>query len=113
MEIPARISVFICLFLFFLAYFFYQSKDFIFGPKIVIFDPPNNFISKSSHVIVQGQAEKISSLYLDGRQIFTHEDGGFKEDLLLASGYNIIEVAANDKFGRKIIKQIAVVVKDD
>lgn len=108
-----RISIFIFLILAFAGYFFYQSRTFVFGPGISVFEPSDGEIVRNSHVVVKGKAKNIASLELDGRRIFTLEDGSFQEDLLLASGYNIIELSAEDKLGQKIEKQIAVMLKDE
>lgn len=81
-------------------YFLYQGRGYLFGPKIVIESPQPAEVIHNSYLEVKGRALNISSLFLNGRQIFTDEAGFFNEGLLLAHGYNIIEITATDKFGR-------------
>ncbi len=78
----------------------YQARGYLLGPKIVIESPQSGEVIRGAYLTVKGQALNISSLSLNGRQIFTDEHGFFNEGLLLARGYNIIELTATDKFGR-------------
>ena len=57
-------------------------------------------------ITVTGTAKRISYLYINGRQIYTDPSGHFSETLLLSPGYNIIEVEANGRFGKKISKKL-------
>lgn len=81
-------------------YFLYQARGYLLGPKIIINSSQPAEVIHDSYLEVKGQALNITSLYLNGRQIFTDEHGFFSEGLLLAKGYNIIEITATDKFGR-------------
>lgn len=81
------------------------------GPKIVIEYPSNGQTVASSYLEIKGVAKNVSLLYFNGRQIFTDQNGNFKEDLLLVRGYNIIEVSATDKFGRKVKERREIVLK--
>lgn len=81
-------------------YFLYQARGYLLGPEIIIETPKAGEVVRNSYLEIKGQVLNISSLSLNGRQIFTDERGDFKEGLLLARGYNIIELTATDKFGR-------------
>ncbi len=81
-------------------YFFYQGRGYLSGPEIIIESPYAGEVVNDSYLVVKGRALNISALTLNGRQIFTDEKGNFSEGLLLARGYNIIELTATDKFGR-------------
>lgn len=81
-------------------YFLYQARWYLLGPEIVIDSPQPGEITHDSYLPVKGQAFNIASLSMNGRQIFIDERGFFSEGLLLARGYNIIEITASDKFGR-------------
>ena len=103
--------------LFFLAalilggYFFYQSRGYLSGPKIIIESPRPGEVAHQSYLEVKGQAQNVSILSLNGRQIFIDERGNFDEGLLLARGYNIIEVTASDKFGRVKKEKLEVILE--
>ena len=92
-------------------YGFYKAKGFLAGPGIAIEYPKNGQLVPQSHNTIKGRAVNISNLRVNGRQIFTDEGGNFEVGLLLAKGYNIIEVKANDKFNREVKKIIEVVYK--
>lgn len=92
-------------------YGFYKAKGFLAGPDIIIEYPQNGQLVSQSYVTIKGKAVNIASLYVNGRQIFTDEEGRFESGLLLATGHNIIEVKASDKFNREIKKIIEVVYK--
>lgn len=109
--IPGRAFVFLVIVLL-SAYFIYQARGFILGPQITIFSPKEGEALANGYLLVKGEAANISSLFLNGRLIFVDERGEFEHGLLLASGYNIIEIVAEDNFGREVKERRAVVVKN-
>lgn len=106
-----KIAFVLFLLVVFGAYWLYKSWNFLEGPKIFIESPKNYQTVSDSYLEITGKAKNIAMLYLNGRQIFTDETGFFKEGLLLARGYNIIEVAGRDKFNRDIKKRLEIVLK--
>ena len=106
-----KISVVFCLVVVFSFYFFRQSKDFILGPSIFVEAPVNGQTLLSSPVVISGRVLNSSSFQLNGQEIMTDSSGNFKKKLLLAKGYNIIEMSAEDKFGRTTDKRLEVVLK--
>lgn len=107
----AKLGVILIFILIFTIYTFIKAENFLLGPTIIIETPENGQVFSASNVAIQGWAKNISLLYLNGRQIFTDKDGSFKESLLLARGYDIIELRAKDKFGRETKVQREVVLK--
>lgn len=89
-----------------------KFKDLLSGPQITINSPSDGETIKNSVVSVSGRAERISQLYLNGKKIFTDEEGNFTEPYLMANGYNLLEVIASDQFGRKIIKKLQLTATD-
>ncbi|MBP9856027.1 MAG: hypothetical protein KBC48_01840 [Candidatus Pacebacteria bacterium] len=86
-----------------------RSWNLLAGPELIINTPIEGQAIKDSFITVSGEAERIASLHLNGRQIFTTTDGHFNESLLLLPGYNIIVITAEDKFGRELIKKITLI----
>lgn len=82
------------------SYSLFAFRHYLIGPSITIFSPTNGEVVETSLVTLRGKTSNISRLTLNGRQIFTDEDGHFAEQLLLASGYTILEVSAKDRFDR-------------
>lgn len=95
----------------FASYGLYKGKDFLTGPIITINSPRDGENISQSLVEITGEAKNISKITLNGRQIFTNGNGAFRENLLLAAGYNIIEVSAKDKFGREVKEKREIILK--
>ncbi len=96
-----------CLAVFFLLiiiYAFFRSRDLIFGVKIknVNMDglpAQSGTIVDSSVKKVTGNAKNATNLTLNGREISIDQTGNFIETIALLTGYNIINIRAQDKFG--------------
>lgn len=108
-KILTGLGMIVFLLLSFGIYGLYKAKAFLSGPNITIEYPSNGQGIKQSFTEIIGKTSNISSLFLNGRQIFTDKDGNFKGDLLLADGYNIIELSGADKFGRKVKEKLELV----
>ncbi len=101
----------VALFAFTGIYSAYQARFLIGGPKIVLETPQNGATVANEEVTIRGSAENIAKLYLNGEQIFTDSNGHFQEELLLAYGYNVLELRAEDRFGRDRTKTLSVIFK--
>lgn len=110
-KILTSLGIVILLLLSFGVYGLYRAKAFLEGPQITIESPSNGQGVEESFTEITGKTSNISTLFLNGRQIFTDKDGRFKGDLLLAKGYNIIEVSGADKFGRAVKEKLELVLK--
>jgi hypothetical protein len=88
------------------SYALYQARDLIRGPELTLNTPADGASQAAGLLTVDGQAERIAHLYLNGRLIFTNESGHFNEKLLLPPGYTIIRLEADDKFGRQVNQTI-------
>ena len=89
------------LFIFIITYAFFNTRALIFGVKIrnveivpVTDDQPNT-------LKVTGVAKNAKILSLNGREISIDQSGHFDETIVLLSGYNILTLKAEDKFGYK------------
>ncbi len=85
-------------------YAYYQSRAIIAGPQIFITEPQHGATATSSLLIIRGVAIHTTEITLQGRPIFIDLQGNFSEELLLADGYNIIELTAKDTQGRQVKK---------
>jgi len=97
--------------LLFTVYFFYEASNLIYGFSAEIFTPKDGEVLNNTHVTVNGRVNNASFISLSGRSIFTDEEGIFTEELILAPGINIIELKAEDKFGRMVKERRSVVVR--
>lgn len=97
----AGLSVF---FLLIVVYAFWGSNDLIFGVKIKnvnINGKPAEGGEKFENPVLEvtGNAKNAIDLSLNGREITINQNGDFFETIALLSGYNIINIKAQDKFG--------------
>ena len=90
-------------------YVFFNTRLFIEGPQIVVEGPENGFSGDSGLVEVYGQVLNSSFISLNGRAVLVDENSNFKELVMLHPGYNIIVIEANDKFDRKVTRQLDLV----
>ena len=95
----------------FFVYFIFIFQSFWRGPQITIDFPEEGAGLSNSHILVRGHGHDITKLELNGRLVYTDENGDFEEELILASGLNIIELKADGRFGRKISEKRMVMVK--
>ena len=81
-------------------YAYLRTRDIAAGPIVEIHQPADGHSSSQTLMQVTGIANHIAFLTLNGRQIYTTQDGNFSEPLLLSEGSSILEVVGRDKFGR-------------
>jgi len=90
-----------------LAYAYYEAQGILFGPRIDI-SPEASAVS-DPYVKIEGHAEHIASLSMNGKQVAVTEAGGFSEPYLLAPGTNRIVLEAKDKYGHRTERTIEIV----
>lgn len=91
----------------FVAYVVFQARFIIAGPQITIFTESGQ--SQEQLVTIAGQATNIVNISLNGRPIYTDEDGYFKETVVLENGYTISTIRAKDRYGRTVTTDRAFV----
>lgn len=90
------------LFVFFvliIIYAIFVSKDLIFGVKLKDINLTDGVTVTEDTIKVTGNARNAIKLTLNGREISVDQQGNFDETIALLSGYNIISIRAQDKFG--------------
>ncbi len=95
-------------FLIVIAYAYYEAHGIIFGPTIDIASQAMT-VADNPYVLIEGQADRIASLSVDGQPIQVTETGAFKEPYVLAPGVNRIVFDAKDKYGNAAQKVIEIV----
>lgn len=90
------ISIF---FILIVAYALFVSRDLIFGVKIKNVNLTDGTAFTESIQKVAGNAKNAVNLTLNGREISINQAGDFNETIGLLSGYNVISIRAQDKFG--------------
>ena len=105
----AKISIIVIIIAITLGYAYYQTQDYIKGPLLELTAPINGSTHQNDVVIIKGNAQNISYISLNGRQIFTDQSGNFSETILLAEGYNLVKVSVQDKYKREVQKILELV----
>ncbi|MEK7169698.1 MAG: hypothetical protein AAB767_00230 [Patescibacteria group bacterium] len=96
-----------------IVYAYFQSREYLRGPVLTIDEPQNGSFSTTSLVTLVGHARNISFLTLNGKQVFTDEQGRLRESLLLQNGYNIMTLEGKDRFGHTVEKRLELVYKPE
>lgn len=94
-----------------LGYAYYRTHDLIIGPQITIDTPENGATAEQSSLPIRGTVRNVAQLTLNGKTIAVDESGAFQEHVLLSYGYNILEVAGQDRFGRTTEKTLELIYK--
>jgi formylmethanofuran dehydrogenase subunit C len=87
-------------------YGLFQARDLLAGPQITVNSPTDGALLRSPLVQVTGNAENITSIELNDRNITVNQKGRFKEPVVLAQGYNVVTIEATDRFGRTVNKKM-------
>ncbi len=87
----------------------YQSRNLVLGASLTVSEPTDGAIVTEELMLVRGTATRISRLALDGNQIFTDTAGAFSEKILLAPGWNLITLEAQDRFKKTLTRSIEVI----
>ena len=95
----------------FVLYAYFQSREYLRGPILIVEEPSNGFLATTSLIFIAGRSKNISFLTLNGKQNFTNEQGRFRESLLLEEGYSIMTLEAKDRFGHTATKKLELVYK--
>ena len=82
------------------SYAYYEMRGYVYGPQLIISAPTDGFSVTEEILAVEGTAKNITEITLNGRPIFIDEDGHFKEDVLLLSGYNVLALTVVDRYER-------------
>jgi hypothetical protein len=81
-------------------YVVFQARFLIVGPEIILTELENP-LQNQRQVMLVGDTNNISRIWLNGRQIFTNAQGNFAEALILENGYTIATLRAEDRYGRE------------
>lgn len=79
----------------------FQSRNLISGPHISFISELDT-VQAENTIEIEGKADNITSLTLNGNPIYTDEEGIFRKSLVLENGYTIMTLRAKDRFGRTI-----------
>ena len=109
MKLDLKIFVLAIVVVGILGYAYYRTADLIRGPRIFITAPENGGTVTASLVEVRGIVKNAAAFAINGHPTEIDTKGAFGKTVLLATGYNAIELSAEGRFGRTAVKKIEVV----
>ena len=98
-------------FLIVIGYAYFEARGILFGPSITVTSQVTEV--HDPFITIKGQADRISSLTMNGKTIAVTENGAFEQPYLLAPGYNRIVLDARDKYGRSRSQAIEIIYTPD
>ncbi len=105
----AGIGAIAVLFLIIGLYAYHTTRALVNGAIITVSSVSDGATITEKTLEVAGTAKNAVLLALDDRAIPVSQNGGFSEKLVLSPGYNIISLKAEDRFGKKVSKEIRLV----
>lgn len=97
----------LCLF----GYGAFEIWNYATGPKIILTSPANGSAVSESLISINGQGKNTKKITLNDRAIVVDETGNFSEKILLSYGYNVLELKAEDRFGKTTEQKLQIVYK--
>ena len=94
------------------SYFIYQMRDWIFLPELTVQEPADGATFWGPAVIIQGITTPGTRLTVEGVEAYSGKNGEFRVDLLLPNGFHVIDIVAENRFGRKSVLERKIVVKE-
>lgn len=76
-------------------------KDMVFGAPLTVHTIADGTSVTNSYVAISGSAHHAQSITINGRPVGVDKQGNFSDGVLLAAGYNIVQVAETDRFGKR------------
>lgn len=91
------------------AYAYYEGRGLLFGPTI---DVSGRVMEVSEPTVsIEGKAQRIATLSMNGKIIPVTEEGTFSEIYVLTPGYNRITLSASDRYGKSTERIVEIVYK--
>lgn len=92
------------------SYFIYQMRDWIFLPELTVIEPVDGATFFGSEVVIQGITTPGTRLTVEGVEAYSGKNGEFRTELLLPSGFHVIDIIAENRFGRKSVLERRIMV---
>ena len=96
----------------FFSYAIWQIRGVLRPPTLVVYSPPEGFVTASLGVIVEGYTDKETRVTVNGQEIMVGENGRFSTNIDLSKGINTINIVANKKHGKTTIITRNIIARD-
>jgi hypothetical protein len=95
-----------------LGFVFGNIKDLLFGAPLSIHTVADGTTLSEGFLPVSGNARHAKSVSINGREVAIDRSGNFVDGVLLSPGYNVVEVALRDQFGKQKVKAYHLVLSE-
>lgn len=85
----------------FLGLIVYNVKDMVFGTPFTVKAAADGSTVDSTFIPITGTTKHAQQISINGRIIGVDRQGNFSDGVILSPGYNIVEVAETDRFGKR------------
>lgn len=89
-------------------YTYFVLSGYLRGPQIVLSSPQNGYSTTTPLIAIVGTAVHTNNLTINGFKTPIDLEGNFSSQLILAPGYNIMTIAAQDRYDRTVEKTIEI-----
>jgi transcriptional regulator with XRE-family HTH domain len=83
-----------------LFYLVWEINNIIAPPQVTILEPPNNFKTVASSILIIGQTEPEVTLAINNEVVLLDKNGHFSQAINLIVGLNNLEISAKKKHSR-------------
>ncbi len=91
-------------------YSVFEMKSALFGVRIKLENASETVARVSDPLFpLSGLVAHAETFTINGRMVPIDQEGRFSDDIVLAEGYNKIELAARDRFGKEDTVELSVV----
>lgn len=78
----------------------YNVRDAVFGTPLQVEAAKNGATLHDTFISLSGVARQARELLINGRSVALDRSGHFTDAIILSPGYNIVEIALKDRFGK-------------
>lgn len=89
-------------------YSYFVLSGYLRGPQIILSSPLNGFATTTPLITITGIAVHANTLSINGYKTPIDLEGNFSGQLILAPGYNIMTIAAQDRYNRTVEKRVEI-----
>ncbi|MES2224745.1 MAG: hypothetical protein V4478_02030 [Patescibacteria group bacterium] len=98
-----------CLVIGFFGLIAFNIKDMLFGSPLKIKMVADGTTVDTAYLPISGTAKNARQISINSRIVSIDRSGNFNDGVILSPGYNIVEVAERDQFGKEKKETIRVV----
>ena len=89
-------------------YLYREIGSFASVPRLVVLSPEQNAVVQGSSISVEGITDRDAKLSVNEQPVLVNDEGHFRENLILQSGSNIINIKAVNRFKKETEELITV-----